>query len=94
MKVGAKSSGGCALGGCRVEVLDGDGAVVASGRLGDAPWPGTDALYWTEIELRAPSAPGLASLTVRFDAATLDEPHDGASSGVQRRGRGRRPSIR
>jgi hypothetical protein len=79
IKVGARSSAGCALGARRVEVLDGD-AVVAAGHLGDAPWPGTDALFWTEVELRAPDRPGLVTLSVRFDAAELDEPHEGASS--------------
>jgi hypothetical protein len=79
VKTGAKSSSGCVLGGCRIEVLAGDGAVVASGLLGAEPWHGTDALYWSEIELCAPSAPGLASLTVRFDAAPLDAPHGGAA---------------
>ena len=79
IKVGAKSSAGCALGARRVEVLDGE-AVVAAAHLGDAPWPGTDALFWTEVELRAPDQPGLVTLAVRFDAAELDEPHEGASS--------------
>jgi hypothetical protein len=79
VKVGAKSSSGCALGGCRVVVLDGDGTVVASGLLGPQPWHGTDALYWSEVELCAPPAAGLASLAVRFDPATLEEPHDGVS---------------
>ena len=51
-----------------------------SGPLGDAPWPGTDALYWAEVELRAPPAPGLVTLAVRFDAGDLDEPHQDASS--------------
>jgi len=79
VKVGAKSSAGCALGGRRVEVLDGQ-TVVAAGDLGDAPWPGTDALFWTAVELQAPEKPGLVTLSVRFDAAELDEPHQGASS--------------
>ena len=57
----------------RIEVLDGEG-VVAAGHLGDAPWPGTDALFWAEVELRAPNAPGLVTLTVRFDAAELASP--------------------
>jgi len=78
VKAGAKSSGGCALGGCRVTVLDGGGAVVASGLLGAEPWPGTDALFWSEIELCAPQAAGLATLAMRFDAVSLGEPHDGA----------------
>jgi hypothetical protein len=79
IKVGAKSSAGCALGARQVEVLDGE-AVVAAAHLGDAPWPGTDALFWTEVELQAPGTPGLVTLSVRFDAAQLDEPHEGVSS--------------
>jgi hypothetical protein len=79
IKVGAKSSVGCALGAQRIEVFDGE-AVVATGRLSDAPWPGTDALFWAEVELRAPDKPGLVTLAVRFDAAELDEPHPGVLS--------------
>ena len=79
IKVGAKSSAGCALGARRIEVLDGE-AVVAAAHLGDAPWPGTDALFWAEVELCAPATPGLVMLSVRFDATELDEPHEGASS--------------
>jgi len=67
VKVGAKSSDGCVLGGCRIEVLDQSGAVLAQGALGPSPWPGTDALFWSEIELCAPSAPGVVSLAVRCD---------------------------
>jgi hypothetical protein len=80
VKVGAKSSAGCAMGGCRIEVLDQAGAVVGSGRLGEAPWPGTDALFWAELELRAPTEPGLITLKARIDTAAMDEPHEGASS--------------
>jgi hypothetical protein len=54
--------------------------VVATGHLGDAPWPGTDALFWTEIELRAPDQTGFVTLEARFDPAELDEPHESASS--------------
>jgi hypothetical protein len=79
IKVGAKSSAGCALGGRRIEVLDGE-AMVAAAHLGDAPWPGTDALFWAEVELFAPDQPGLVTLAVRFDPAELDEPHEGVSS--------------
>ena len=79
IKVGARSSTGCALGARRIEVLDGE-AVVAAGHLGDAPWPGTDALFWAEVELRAPDKPGSVMLAARFDVAELDEPHAGVSS--------------
>ena len=30
----------------------------ARGTLGETPWPGTSALYWTEIELTAPAGDG------------------------------------
>ena len=75
IKIGAKSEAGCALAGCRIEVLDGDGAVAVSVRLGATPWPGTDALSWAEAELDAPAEPGNAGFSVRFDAEQLDEPH-------------------
>src|SRR5437773_5224734 len=78
IKVGAKSSAGCALSARRIEVLNGE-AVVAAAHLGDAPWPGTDALFWAEVELQAPDKPGLMTLAVRFDATELDEPHEGVS---------------
>jgi hypothetical protein len=80
VKVGAKSSAGCALGGCRIEVLDGSGAVLAEGALGAKPWPGTDALFWSEVELCAPSAPGVAALAVRLADAGGNEAHDAPSA--------------
>jgi hypothetical protein len=49
--------------------------VVASGELGNAPWPGSSALYWTELSMPAPTQPGMATFSVRFDAAGLTPPH-------------------
>jgi len=49
IKVGAKSTTGCNLAGTRVAVCDEAGAVLASGALGGAPWPGTAALHWCEL---------------------------------------------
>ena len=52
-----------------------------SGRLGDAPWPGTDALYWAEIELRAPPTAGdCHACRCASTRRELDEPHQDASS--------------
>jgi hypothetical protein len=79
VKAGVKSQGSAKLGGGRIEVLDGAGKVVGSGVLGPEPWPGTDGLYWSEIELRAPQAAGLTQLAVRFDASSLEAPHDSAA---------------
>jgi hypothetical protein len=75
IKVGAKSSADCDLAGRRIEVRDAAGAVVATGCLGDTPWPGTSALFWTDVPLRAPAEPGLETYSAQFDAAELDLPH-------------------
>ncbi len=76
IKVGAKSSGDCGLAGRAVEICDATGAVVGRGNLGETPWPGTSALYWTEVELLAPPNEGLVSWSVQFAAAGLELPHD------------------
>ena len=88
VKVGAKSSAGadCGvdsanvdLGRGRIALRDSTGAIVASGFLSDAAWPGTSALFWAEVELQAPTVPGLHALSADFDARDLDPPHAGAS---------------
>ena len=66
IKVGAKSASGRALAGRRVEVSDAAGAVVASGTLGDAPLAGTEALYWTALDVPAPATAQVADYAVRF----------------------------
>jgi hypothetical protein len=79
VKIGAKSSAGCALCGGVIEVRNADDAVLASAPLSASPWPGTGALYWTEIALQAPAAPGRFAFSARFDAAEIDPPHRSAS---------------
>jgi hypothetical protein len=78
IKVGAKSAANCGLSDAGIEVCDGSGAVAASGRLGETPWPGTSALYWAAVELTAPGNEGLSAWSVRFAAADLALPHDGS----------------
>jgi len=80
LKVGAKSAAGCALKGQRIEIRDERGVTMASGSLGDSPWPGTSALYWVELELPAPGEPGMFSWSVKFDPADLEFPHEGAAA--------------
>jgi hypothetical protein len=80
IKAGAKCAASCALAGHTVEVRDERGAVLASGQLGAAPWPGTTALYWTELELMAPTEVGLFSWAVAFDPAGPAVEHDGAAA--------------
>jgi hypothetical protein len=82
LKAGVKSSAGVPLGGGCIELCDSTGAVLAAGQLGDTPWPGSEALYWTEIALLAPDTPGTLTLTAHFDG-NATEPHETASSGFK-----------
>jgi hypothetical protein len=80
IKVGAKSAAGCGLGGAKILVSDQSGTVIGQGRLQDTPWPGTSALYWTEVEVPAPDREGMFWCTVNFAAADIDTPHERSSS--------------
>ncbi|HZD90928.1 MAG TPA: hypothetical protein VE224_12570, partial [Pseudolabrys sp.] len=65
VKVGARAADGRALTGREIAVSDANGVTVAAGRLGAAPWPGTEALYWVELNMPAPAAPQVATFQVR-----------------------------
>ena len=78
MKVGVRCAEGCALAGRRVEVRDETGARVGEGRLGAAPWTGTDALYWTSVALPPPPAEGVHCRSVALADADATPPHAGA----------------
>jgi len=80
IKVGAKSAANAELKGLEVAVFDNNEKVAARGRLRDAPWPGTTALYWDELELPAPADEGLRKWSVRFAAEGLALPHDGTAA--------------
>ena len=75
LKVGAKSEGSSVLTGATVEVLDEAGALVGRGQLGEVPWVGTGALYWTDVELTAPLIEGMRSWSVRLLAIESGLPH-------------------
>jgi hypothetical protein len=65
-----------------VEVCDSAGKAVASGTLGDKPLAGTEALFWTALEIPAPAKNGVAVYTARvaggasagFSVVTADKP--------------------
>jgi hypothetical protein len=80
IKVGAKSAAGCELGGTKILVSDQSGRSIAQGSLQDTPWPGTSALYWTEVEVPAPNREGMFWCTVNFAAADTATPHERSSS--------------
>ena len=80
IKAGAKSAGDFELTGRTIEVCDDTGEVLAQGRLGDAPWPGTSGLYWTQLRLLAPDREGPCAWSVRFAATDVALPHEGATA--------------
>jgi hypothetical protein len=78
--VGAKSSGACLLGGARIEIREDTGTVVGESMLGQTPWSGSDALYWTEVVLAGPSKAGPQRWSALFAATDLELPHLGSSA--------------
>jgi hypothetical protein len=80
IQVGATCSSGCDLSGKEIQILDEAGVSVARAQLGDTPWEGTRALYWTGVDLVAPAQEGSTSRSVTFAPQELRLPHGGASA--------------
>lgn len=80
VRVGLACAEGCRLTGRLVEVLDEKGQIVAEGGLGARPLAGTEALYWTELTLKAPATAGVANFTARFVDTVAELGHDSASA--------------
>jgi hypothetical protein len=78
--VGATCSAGCDLKGKEIQICDETGASIARGSLGETPWNGTRALYWTEVDLIAPAKEGATSRSISFAPTELHLPHGGASA--------------
>lgn len=79
-KIGVRCRRGCRLAEGAVEVRDEAGDRLVGATLGDTPWAGTEALFWTEMELTAPAADGVHTLTAAFRAADLPLPHEDATT--------------
>lgn len=80
VKIGAKCAEECDLQGRRIEVCDGSGDRLGTAEFGEAFWPGSDGLYWAEVELVAPVGEGVVSWSVAFSGADLELPHREASA--------------
>jgi hypothetical protein len=80
IKAGAKCTSACALNGKIIEIRDEDGVLMGSGALGDTPAPGTAALVFTTIALKAPRKCALHSWTASFAPSELKLPHGHATS--------------
>src|SRR5262252_6677891 len=65
--VGARCSAGCDLRGRELCIFDQEGSPAGTGKLGDDVWPGTEALYFAEIEARAPLATGSHQWEAKID---------------------------
>ena len=76
--VGVRCASGCRLSGMPVVVRDAAGAAGGEGRLGEAPSPGTRALYASEVSLVAPDDEGVHAWTADF-AGDACSHEDGAS---------------
>ncbi len=88
-KVGIKCSAGCKLAGRQVAVFDHEGAQVAEGHLRDDPWPDTSALYFVELQAKAPREKGDYRWRVETPGSESGLPHAAGSSDVRGQGRGR-----
>jgi hypothetical protein len=80
IEIGAKSSAGVVLAAEHVVVRNESGTMVAQGRLGEAPHPGTTALYWTSVQLAAPTREGLHIWSVECEPRGPDLPHERGST--------------
>ncbi len=79
-KVGIKCSAGCKLTGRPLRVLDNEGAEVSAACLLDDVWPGTSALYFAEMEARAPLTIGDHEWRVECPGSEAGVPHAAGSS--------------
>ena len=75
LKAGIKCSAGCKLAGELMEVVDAEGNAVGGAATGEAPLSRTEALYWTEFDLAAPSNAGTNLWSVRFLETGSSLPH-------------------
>jgi hypothetical protein len=77
--VGVRCSAGCDLAGQDLSIVDRDGTQIACAILGPAVWPGTDALYFAEVEAEAPPVAGNCQWEVKTAPSASELPHDAGS---------------
>ncbi len=77
--VGAMCSAGCDLAGRALSLCDQHGSCAGTATLGPVVWPGTKALYFAQIEAKAPLAAGSHPWEARIAGWDAEPPHAGAS---------------
>lgn len=80
VRIGIKCSQGCRQAHRPFTVLDHEGAEVGSHQAGDAIWPKSEALYFTEIELEAPEETGHHAFAVQIAESELATDGGGAAA--------------
>jgi len=78
-KVGIKCSAGCKLTRRPLSIFDQEGAEVGAGSLRDEVWPGTGALYFAEMEAKAPLTAGDHEWQAKTPASDSVPPHAAGS---------------
>ncbi len=76
VKIGAKCSAGCSLGGLPFAIEDNNSKQVATGKLWNEELVQTRDLYWAEQELVAPPEEGLYEWTANYMTSDLKLPHE------------------
>lgn len=75
MAVGVRCSAGCDLGGRELSILDQEGSPAGTVKLGHDVWPGTEALYFAEIEAEAPLMAGSHQWEAKVAGWDAELPH-------------------
>ncbi|MCL2632355.1 MAG: hypothetical protein FWD45_04650 [Coriobacteriia bacterium] len=78
-KVGVKCLSECDLAGKTVVLRNDKGHEAVESLLGTTPWTPEGALYWTEVELKAPDVEGSYVWEAAFCASDMEIPHEDAS---------------
>jgi hypothetical protein len=75
MNVGIKCSSECQFANKSFAIYDHDGAQIAAAELSNDLWPGTNGLYYAEVELEAPSQAGLYRWNAKAAGSELEIAH-------------------
>lgn len=79
VSVGARCLAGCDLGGRELSIFDHEGSRAGTVKLGHDVWPGTEALYFAEVEAGAPLAAGSHQWEAKIDGWTAELTHAAGS---------------
>ena len=77
--LGVRCSAGCDLGGRELRIVDQEGAQAGTVQLGHDIWPGSEALYFSKLEARAPLAEGNHQWVAKIAGWDAELPHTAGS---------------